>query len=92
MEGGERRSVNGLEIYYEVPQLLLCGLFLARDQMAGALEAVSYDLPLRSTLPDQGSGSSGMARASWGASSAGSPSGLSALETGVSGRLRTRIP
>jgi ABC transporter DrrB family efflux protein len=28
------------------PQLLLCGLFVARDQMAGALEAVSYDLPL----------------------------------------------
>jgi ABC-2 type transport system permease protein len=28
------------------PQLLLCGLFLARDQMAGALEAVSYALPL----------------------------------------------
>jgi ABC-2 type transport system permease protein len=28
------------------PQLLLCGLFVARDQMAGALEAVSYVLPL----------------------------------------------
>jgi ABC-2 type transport system permease protein len=28
------------------PQLLLCGLFVARDQMAGALEAVSYALPL----------------------------------------------
>ncbi len=28
------------------PQLLLCGLFVARDQMAGALEAASYALPL----------------------------------------------
>jgi ABC-2 type transport system permease protein len=28
------------------PQLLLCGLIVARDQMAGALEAVSYALPL----------------------------------------------
>lgn len=28
------------------PQLLLCGLFVARDQMAPALEAVSYVLPL----------------------------------------------
>ena len=28
------------------PQLLLCGLFVARDQMAGALEAVSNLLPL----------------------------------------------
>jgi ABC-2 type transport system permease protein len=28
------------------PQLLLCGLFVARDQMAEALEAVSYALPL----------------------------------------------
>jgi ABC-2 type transport system permease protein len=28
------------------PQLLLCGLFVARDEMAGALEAVSYALPL----------------------------------------------
>jgi ABC-2 type transport system permease protein len=28
------------------PQLLLCGLFVARDQMAGALEAISYALPL----------------------------------------------
>ena len=28
------------------PQLLLCGLFVARDQMAPALEAVSYALPL----------------------------------------------
>jgi ABC-2 type transport system permease protein len=28
------------------PQLLLCGLFVARDQMAGLLEAVSYALPL----------------------------------------------
>jgi ABC-2 type transport system permease protein len=28
------------------PQLLLCGLFVARDQMAKALEAVSYALPL----------------------------------------------
>jgi len=28
------------------PQLLLCGLFVPRDQMAGALEAVSYALPL----------------------------------------------
>jgi ABC-2 type transport system permease protein len=28
------------------PQLLLCGLFVARDQMADALEAVSYALPL----------------------------------------------
>ncbi len=28
------------------PQLLLCGLFVARDKMAPALEAVSYALPL----------------------------------------------
>ena len=28
------------------PQLLLCGLFVARDQMAGALEAVANALPL----------------------------------------------
>jgi ABC-2 type transport system permease protein len=28
------------------PQLLLCGLFVARDQMAPVLEAVSYALPL----------------------------------------------
>jgi ABC-2 type transport system permease protein len=28
------------------PQLLVCGLFVARDQMAGALEGVSYALPL----------------------------------------------
>ena len=28
------------------PQLLLCGLFVARDQMSEALEAVSYALPL----------------------------------------------
>jgi ABC-2 type transport system permease protein len=28
------------------PQLLLCGLFVARDQMAPALEAASYALPL----------------------------------------------
>lgn len=28
------------------PQLLLCGLFVARDDMAGLLEAVSYALPL----------------------------------------------
>jgi ABC-2 type transport system permease protein len=28
------------------PQLLLCGLFVARDQMAAALEAISYALPL----------------------------------------------
>ena len=28
------------------PQLLLCGLFVARDQMAGALEAISDALPL----------------------------------------------
>jgi ABC-2 type transport system permease protein len=28
------------------PQLLLCGLFVARDQMAPLLEAVSYALPL----------------------------------------------
>jgi ABC-2 type transport system permease protein len=28
------------------PQLLLCGLFVPRDQMAAALEAVSYALPL----------------------------------------------
>jgi ABC-2 type transport system permease protein len=28
------------------PQLLLCGLFVARDQMAPALDAVSYALPL----------------------------------------------
>jgi ABC-2 type transport system permease protein len=29
-----------------LPQLLLCGLFVARDQMAGWLEAISYVLPL----------------------------------------------
>jgi ABC-2 type transport system permease protein len=29
-----------------LPQLLLCGLFVARDQMAGWLEAISYALPL----------------------------------------------
>ena len=28
------------------PQLLLCGLFVARDEMAPLLEAVSYALPL----------------------------------------------
>jgi ABC-2 type transport system permease protein len=28
-----------------LPQLLLCGLFVPRDQMAGALETVSYALP-----------------------------------------------
>jgi ABC-2 type transport system permease protein len=27
------------------PQLLLCGLFVARDQMASALEAVSWLMP-----------------------------------------------
>ena len=31
---------------FVVPQLLLCGLFVARDQMAGALEAISDALPL----------------------------------------------
>jgi ABC-2 type transport system permease protein len=31
---------------FVLPQLLLCGLFVARDQMAGALEAVSDVLPL----------------------------------------------
>jgi ABC-2 type transport system permease protein len=29
-----------------LPQLFLCGLFVPRDEMAGALEAVSYVLPL----------------------------------------------
>ena len=29
-----------------LPQLLLCGLFVARDQMAGWLEGISYALPL----------------------------------------------
>lgn len=29
-----------------LPQLLLCGLFVARDQMAGWLEAISYVLPM----------------------------------------------
>ena len=29
-----------------LPQLLLCGLFVPRDQMAGWLEAISYALPL----------------------------------------------
>jgi ABC-2 type transport system permease protein len=29
-----------------LPQLLLCGLFVARDEMAGWLEAISYVLPL----------------------------------------------
>ena len=29
-----------------LPQLLLCGLFVARDQMAGWLDAISYALPL----------------------------------------------
>jgi ABC-2 type transport system permease protein len=31
---------------FVLPQLLLCGLFVPRDQMAAALEAVSYALPL----------------------------------------------
>jgi ABC-2 type transport system permease protein len=31
---------------FVLPQLLLCGLFVARDQMAALLEAVSYALPL----------------------------------------------
>ena len=31
---------------FAFPQLLLCGPFVARDQMAGALEAASYALPL----------------------------------------------
>jgi ABC-2 type transport system permease protein len=31
---------------FVLPQLLLCGLFVPRDQMAGLLEAVSYALPL----------------------------------------------
>jgi ABC-2 type transport system permease protein len=31
---------------FVLPQLLLCGLFVARDQMAGALEAISGALPL----------------------------------------------
>jgi ABC-2 type transport system permease protein len=31
---------------FVLPQLLLCGLFVARDQMAGALEVVSDALPL----------------------------------------------
>jgi ABC-2 type transport system permease protein len=29
-----------------LPQLLLCGLFVARDEMAGWLEVISYMLPL----------------------------------------------
>ncbi len=29
-----------------LPQLLLCGLFVARDEMAGWLEGISYALPL----------------------------------------------
>lgn len=31
---------------FVLPQLLLCGLFVPRDEMAGALEAISYVLPL----------------------------------------------
>jgi ABC-2 type transport system permease protein len=31
---------------FVLPQLLLCGLFVPRDEMAGLLEAVSYALPL----------------------------------------------
>jgi ABC-2 type transport system permease protein len=31
---------------FVLPQLMLCGLFVARDQMAGVLEAASYALPL----------------------------------------------
>jgi ABC-2 type transport system permease protein len=31
---------------FVLPQLLLCGIFVARDEMAGALEAVSDALPL----------------------------------------------
>ena len=31
---------------FVLPQLLLCGLFVAREQMAGALEAISDALPL----------------------------------------------
>jgi ABC-2 type transport system permease protein len=29
-----------------LPQLLVCGLFVARDEMAGWLEAISWLLPL----------------------------------------------
>src|SRR5215216_3885337 len=36
----------GYGLAFVFPQLLLCGLFVARDQMAEALEAVSYALPL----------------------------------------------
>jgi ABC-2 type transport system permease protein len=31
---------------FVLPQLLLCGLFVARDQMVGALDGLSYALPL----------------------------------------------
>lgn len=30
-----------------MPQVLLCGLFVARDQMAEVLEWISYTLPRR---------------------------------------------
>ena len=60
------------------PQLLLCGLFVARDSMAPALDAASYALPLtyaydalpappsraRSAAPSRSTSSSSSARRS----------------------------
>ena len=43
--GSEFQAVQFMPAFV-FPQLLLCGLFVARDEMAGALEAVSDVLPL----------------------------------------------
>jgi ABC-2 type transport system permease protein len=43
--GSEFQAVQFMPAFI-FPQLLLCGLFIARDEMAGALEAVSEALPL----------------------------------------------
>jgi ABC-2 type transport system permease protein len=43
--GTEFQAVQFMPAFV-LPQLLLCGLFVPRDQMAGLLEAFSYALPL----------------------------------------------
>ena len=43
--GSEFQAVQFMPAFI-FPQLLLCGLFVARDEMAGALEAASHALPL----------------------------------------------
>lgn len=45
LAGTEFQAVQFMPAFV-LPQLLLCGLFVARDQMAPLLEAVSYVLPL----------------------------------------------